>query len=836
MTKILQKIGPGKRMRTELILVASLACFLPLFLLLCNACSSKNIVSLPASEQIADAQTVDVQVADAQIVETPIPVEENHADKKNPSDIQTRQIAHNLQWNVPAINIAVDANGTDSVLQWDVPENTSYLERLIRSENHFGNLEKGKHKDCSLAQLEKLVDTSKDVSAETAVLEELISRLEHEKGISGLQIIGFARTGYTNEELTNGDRREYYPTQVSAGITYPLFGKLTEQRNSLFELETDIKNEKHIIAMKRSNAIENLRQHYILLWGSEQKVALANAFFNQQDVYEHTLEHRLSTGHLLKADYLEFIAMFDVVARDRAISLAACQRARDIIHSLTGVRPGVPLQSAPDLPVHTEDTAAAVASVACDPEILMLQNQIESQLKVLKNSSGIDIKGNISARGFVGSSEDVNTDIGYGALVSLDLVMPSNPFHADKTNRLYELRKLSRLQSQLKSRTRALKLEIASRLRTIFADRQNRVFALTRLETSAEHLRERTARIGRIDGDVLERVIRARHDYYRCAYDLIDLEVVMMQHISRLLQLTPEKEEETRRFSSQLSVIGPLNEDTSAPIKNSAPASDPPVVQVGEGKIGVYIWKSRPVLNGTIPLEQFKEKGISHLLLSFDREQLDSLSIPERAAHVLQFLRACAENNLKAFMLLGEPTWILPESRGDLMSILSLTNRFPFDGVHLDLEPCQLDVEHYGLEYLSSQLLKTVQMAADTCEHPLELSLHPRMFDREETRICFGCALANIHIDKAVMMIYRTDSQQVLQRINTIAAQYPRIRFGLAASVEKDMGKTVSFADLGLETLNDALQQYTAREPASRWHGDVYIQDWASLQEMNETP
>ena len=568
-------------------------------------------------------------------------------------------------------------------------------------------------------------------------------------------------------------------------------------------------------------------------------MALANAFFNKRDVYEYTLKKRIATGHLLKADYLDFLCMFDVVARDRAINLAACQRARDLIYSLTGVRPGSPLQSPPDLPVHTEDTAIATAAVACDPDILMLQNQIENQLKILNNSSGTDIKGNLSARGFVGSSEEVNTDFGYGALVSLDVIMPSNPFQANKSKRLYELRKLYRLQSQLKARTQSLKVEIASQLRTILADRQNRAFALTRLQTSAEHMRERSARMGRIDGDVLERIIRTRHDYYRCAYDLIDLEVVMLQNIARLLRLTPEENEERRRLSSHLSVIEPLNEGTNALFTEETVAENDTIL-AGDGRIGVYIWKSRPVLNGEISLQQFRDKGISHLLISFDREQLSDLSIPERVGKILRFLQACAEHELKVSLLLGEPTWILPESRGDLMSILSLANRFPFDGVHLDLEPYQLDVDQYGLEYLSAQLLKTAQMAADISEHPLQLSLHPRMFDQGQTIICFGCALANIDLERAVMMIYRTDTGQVRQRMSDISSLYPEISFALAASVEKDMGETVSFADLGADALKDALTRYTTQDrnpdpdqdSAVQWHGDVYIQDWASLQEM----
>ena len=283
MTKILQKIGPCNRGRTDRQwrLIVALVCFLPFFLMLGNACSSKDTDALPASEKAAETQAAEIEAAENQAAkdqadeirtaETQMAEEisqkqdlqeQDIADKKEPSNPGVRRIEHQLLWDLPAVNIAVSPGGAlHDLLLWDDSENISYLERLIRSENHFGNIKQGKHKDCTLKELETRVDTQKDVSAETAVLEELVSRLEHEKGISGLKIIGYARTGYTNEELTNGSRREYYPSQVSAGITYPLFGRLTEQRNSLSALETDIKNEKHIIAIKRSNALETLRQY-----------------------------------------------------------------------------------------------------------------------------------------------------------------------------------------------------------------------------------------------------------------------------------------------------------------------------------------------------------------------------------------------------------------------------------------------------------------------------------------------------------------------------------------------------------------------------------------------
>ena len=54
--------------------------------------------------------------------------------------------------------------------------------------------------------------------------------IEHQRTLSGWQIIGHVRSGYINEQLTSEQRRSYYPSQVSAGLTYPLFGKQQEEK------------------------------------------------------------------------------------------------------------------------------------------------------------------------------------------------------------------------------------------------------------------------------------------------------------------------------------------------------------------------------------------------------------------------------------------------------------------------------------------------------------------------------------------------------------------------------------------------------------------------------
>src|SRR5256886_17253855 len=45
----------------------------------------------------------------------------------------------------------------------------------------------------------------------------------------------------------------------------------------------------------------------------------------------------------------------------------------------------------------------------------------------------------------------------------------------------------------------------------------------------------------------------------------------------------------------------------------------------------------------------------------------------------------------KVELLLAEPSWILPARRSELLAIIGRLKAVPYDGLHLDLEPAQLD-------------------------------------------------------------------------------------------------------------------------------------------------
>lgn len=705
----------------------------------------------------------------------------------------------------------------------------------VKHETHTGAEQRAVLTDPALADLEPLVKSSVSVLAEVARLEEMLAMLEYERTKAGWKVIGSLRGGFVDEQLTNDERRRYYPSQVSAGLTYPLLGKRQEEKNRLLELQAGARNEQLRVAIKKRDSLESLRLSYILLWAAELKIELADAFLSDGENSLKLLEKRVGTGHLLRADYLEFVSTLDLVFRERSLNLNMAVRARELIDALTGVKLDSPLPHPPDLPGSCEQIDQAVSKLADDPEILLYQNDVELQMETLAHSTAIDVKGDFTVQGMVGSSEEVTSDHGYGGMVSLNFSLPVHPFSTDSANRAVQQRRLQRFQRELQVKTEELEQVVKDRFRNREVELANIQFARTRLSAATELLREKTLRMDRIAGDALEQLQKARYNYYRVAVEFTEAESRLLNSSARILRFCPAITQ-NRVVSVEFghSVVRPLFESQEKQKHTASVGKRQPVSPQEKADLAVYLWQSGAFLDGSEPVEVLKEHQINRVLFSLNADQLQELKSEEGKERLRKLLGTCRIAGISPGVLLGEPTWILPEQRQYLLEILSAMNEFPLDRVHLDLEPAQLDLERYGLNYLGAQLLRTVQLAVEISDHPVELSIHPRMLSTEEIDICFGCGLSNLDLEKVVVMIYRTDLAEVQEKMMEFTRNFPDLRLAVAQSVETILGPNNSYAHHGIEVLRDSVRQLMMGGDHERWRGDVYIQDWTSLQKLSE--
>jgi len=250
----------------------------------------------------------------------------------------------------------------------------------------------------------------------------------------------------------------------------------------------------------------------------------------------------------------------------------------------------------------------------------------------------------------------------------------------------------------------------------------------------------------------------------------------------------------------------------------------------------VYVWESQLLLDRSkIDLtfwKQFHPHGINRLLLSLDGQQIKGLAFQENKTDLLNFITRAGEKDIRVELLLGEPLWILPKYRRNLLEIIQVLKDIPFTGLHLDLEPNQLDQNRHGNKYLLTQLLHTLQSVKRVSPWPVGLSIHPRYLEPQKNQLCLGCALSNLEINETILMIYVANPVRVAQLALPILSRFPKLSFSIAQSVEPILPVEESYARQSRKQFQTRMKELgTAMVPAANFT-TIAIQSWEDFLKL----
>ena len=403
------------------------------------------------------------------------------------------------------------------------------------------------------------------------------------------------------------------------------------------------------------------------------------------------------------------------------------------------------------------------------------------------------------------------------------------------------------MQKELDQVSSQLLVNVDNDIEHYRATLENRRFTALRAKAALESIREHVLRRDTLPGDTFEQLQHSRYMYYQTAMDYVDAEISMLQGAIRLLA-SGENDSGSGRVKPQVdSVVDdhylkPLwqrrlpdcQEPSSSPVAAGATAT---VVGSAQSScLGVYVWNSKKLfadeLSSADFWENMKKSGIGRMLLSFDRSQLDWLEVPAGKNRLQSFIRNAKHAGIDVGLLLGEPTWILPEYRQDLLNIIDSLQGFDFSLVHLDLEPNQLAHMQIPDSAILAHLLRTVQAVSRLTSLPVELDLHPRYISENFNGFCLGCGLQNLENVAVTLMIYINNPEKVANRAETIMTKFPRIPISIAQSVEPQLGDNGSYAGMSkaqfLEKL-DVLKQQLGNKT-----GCIYIQSWQDYMDMTD--
>ncbi|NNL75587.1 MAG: TolC family protein, partial [Desulfobacterales bacterium] len=182
-------------------------------------------------------------------------------------------------------------------------------------------------------------------------------------------------------------------------------------------------------------------------------------------------------------------------------------------------------------------------------------------------------------------------------------------------------------------------------------------------------------------------------------------------------------------------------------------------------------------------------------------------------------------------LLLGEPLWILPEFRTEMLALIKKLSDLPFKGLHLDLEPNQLSSHKYDEAYLLRQLVKTLRAARKMSRVPVGLSIHYRFFESDRSGLCLGCALETVGLEEVTLMIYVSNPIRVAEIAGAILKSYPRLKFSVAQSVEPILAKQESHYTKTKKEFRQMMRQLYANLNHNNFSA-IFIQSWQDFERM----
>ncbi len=692
----------------------------------------------------------------------------------------------------------------------------------------------------SLQQLEGKIQAAPQVLSAVAELEQSLQILNARKAASGLKVQTSLSTGSFEEPLDAYTISNFNEATATIGLSYPLLGSKQKEQSDILGARADTWANREKIELARRLALNTLRSYYALYWAGQRKIELSKAFLAGKDRLEQILKDRTSKGLLLDADREEFLSAFHLAGRNIANARVDQVKALGIINLLTHSNFSSLSCSSPSLAQPCASQSSLRTQIlTAHPEVLIRRSLVREQKRLLGLQTYSDVDASVHLDG-TATTVYPSGITGYGVAISFNMRLPAKELTAADCRRRASQASLEKSQYDLQQSVEQLQIDALAALAKYRAARDNLSYQRQRLKAALESLRENELRKSRVAGDTIEKLQKSRFKYYKVGIDLISAKSSLFQAQADLLQLAPQgcgayPTDDSGAQSEMEALNGPLRTDLPKAVDSQASSlcAARRGTKSQKRKTAVYVWDSASLINDgggeKSGWESFSAFGIGRVLLSLDRGQIQAAGTAKGSKLLSRSLETAHRQGLRVDLLLGEPSWILPQHRGDLLEIVKRLRPFAFDGLHLDLEPDSLNTRRYSRKYLLDQLVKTLEAVHDISPWPLGVSIHPRYLEQNEFKASLGDAFEKIPISEVTLMVYISNPEKVAARVAPILAANPKLRFSVALSVEPELSSGESYNSKGWEALKEAVKVLKSKL-SSKNFSDVVIQSWSCLK------
>lgn len=628
--------------------------------------------------------------------------------------------------------------------------------------------------------LQALLASMPDSPAITASLHDqqrVGAELQQRQAASSWSLFGSVGTGrYRDIEQSGMEEYDGYGAQL--GLRHPLLGALQARRLAVADAELALGQAHYSTALTRAEQRLQLRQIYIEWWRAQ---VLEDWCFSHQEIAsaeQQAVADRISKQQLRMSEQLW------VEQRWRTL-LRPCRNLSQHTHSLRQQLQqlsGSPLptnaraQSEP-LPFQLAPLEQWLPALEQHPA-LQTHQVAEQSLQSFTDSHWTD---RVDAYFSIAQRYDHRADMsgsGGGFYAGITFETPLSGLFSSEQPQPMRSRHLA-AQHQTQDARNTLRqaldqslLQYQQLLANLHERKQQQTYA-------QQLLLEQTAR-QRIDTEVGFMNLRLAHA------EKADIELGWIEdwHAAwtLLAQLHTLAEEEQPVYPTQT-----LRWDSGLEQNEGQKPSALTTVlhQDSAWSTAAYVWDSRPLLDQQSRSKQINAlaaAGFNHLYLGFDATQVAALA--QLSPQIEQLISQLRQRGFTIDLLLGDPAWLLPMQRQELLQLIDRFSHLPFDHLHLDLE-----VEQLGWPVPEPRLqewLKTLEASAQHSPWPVTMVSHHRWFaatERTSSR-CIPCTLPELGIRGVTLMLYSTAEQSVIERSKAILEAWPALQITLAQSAE----------------------------------------------------
>ena len=619
----------------------------------------------------------------------------------------------------------------------------------------------------TLAELEARIDGSSQIQLVQSDYELARRRLELERRSHGASLYSQAMASENDDVIDVNRTHSYTALGAGIGVKVPVLGSRLQWQESVSRYELDVTRQESLRELQRREILRDLRKAYAEYWAAQRLASLSREILETEPLVESQLTRRTRSGLLLDSDRLELMSGFALARRDTALAEADQQRALMTMRTLVSGPLEGGLAARPQMTPGCARTDEMIPSwVDAHPEVSFLREAAARAQFSPRDSALYGVSSDIRV-GYLTATEWPNAQRGGSAAVTWSFEVPIEMLsHRGLAQATAQAERI-RAQRAYEDRRQQIMQDVRNLMSQRAVLEESLRLAQVRFAAGNEAVREKELRSAKWAGDVIEQLQQVRLTRYGSAKALVEAELALA------------------RWNADWQMV-------------SASTCRPR---------GLYAWSSDSVLanltiHATRPVPSPDgAEGITRLLLSFSAPELKRYQ--QDAAPLRAALDSAHERGLVVELLLGEPSWLLPAHRDELLRIVQDLRALPFDGLHLDIEPDQLASTGESPDSLLMGLIETAQAVRRVSPWRVEISLHPRYLDAQLGSTTLGGALSDADI-AVTLMTYVANPERVIQIARPLLERYPRLTVHVALSLESSLGA------------EESLYTYSAEERARR--------------------